>query len=256
MADPPDKSYKFYYFPLTIRAEPIRMLLNHAGAEWRNYMISFDQWPALKPEMPGNQMPVLELKDGTRMGESQAIMRYLGSVHGYYPDDPRVAYEIDYLIEGQDALLTVIYKPMFAKTNEEKEEQIKKIFDEALPKLLNVVEPLCEKANANGDWLCTPNLSIADFWIGNIYTNFINEKTLTYAMDKWPTCLDNFPHFRAYGERFSDEMKVWLEYRKPVANVNSVHGYEINDVDGKPLGTIGEHAAGKKAILFVNVASY
>jgi hypothetical protein len=68
--------------------------------------------------------------------------------------------------------------------------------------------------------------------------------------------LDNFPHFKAYGERFSEEMKVWLEYRKPVTNVANVLGYEIKDIDGKSLGTIGEHAAGKKAMLFVNVASY
>jgi len=252
MADPPDKSYKFYYFPLTVRAEPIRMLLNHAGAEWRNYVISFPQWPALKPDMPNKQMPCLELKNGTRMGESYAIGRYLGSVHGYYPEDARLAYEVDYLLEGQDALLSVIYKPMFAKTNEEKEEMIKKIFDEALPKFLNVVEPLCAK----GQWIVGEKLTIADFWIGGIYTNFINEKELPFAKDKWATCLDNFPHFKAYGEKFSEEMKVWLEYRKPVTNVSSVHGYEINDIDGNNLGTIGEHAAGKKAILFVNVASF
>lgn len=145
---------------------------------------------------------------------------------------------------------------MFAKTNEEKEEMLKKIFEQALPKFLDVIEPLAAKANADGKWLCTDNLSIADFWIGNIYTNFINEKELTFGLDQFAKCLDNHPQFRAYGERFTDEMKVWMEYRKPVKNVENVHAYEMNDIDGKSLGTIGEHAKDKKALLFVNVASY
>jgi len=82
-------------------------------------------------------------------------------------------------------------------------------------------------------------LTIADFWIGGIYTNFINNKEITYAQDKWPTCLDNFPHFKAYGERFSQAMKVRLEYRKKITNVNNILGYNIKDIDGKDLGTIG-----------------
>lgn len=179
-------------------------------------------------------------------------MRYLGAIHGYYPADARQAYEIDYLIEGHEALLSVIYKPQFAKNNEEREEQIKKIFDEALPKFLSVVEPICAK----GEWICGKDLTIADFWIGGIYTNYINDKSITYAQDKWPTCLDKYPNFKAYGEKFSEAMNVRLEYRMPVTDHNSVLDYEINDIDGNSLGTIGKHAEGKKAILFVNVASY
>lgn len=247
-----DTSYKFYYFPLTIRGEPIRMMLTHAKAEWRDIVVSFEKWPTMKASMPNGVMPCLELKDGTKLGESYAISRYLGSVHGYYPSDPRLAYEVDYLLEGHEPLITTIYKPMFAKTPEEKTEQINKIFDQALPKLLSVVEPLCAK----GGWLVGDSLTIVDFWIGGIYTNFINERSINYAQDKWPTCLDSFPNFKAYGERFSEEMKVRLEYREPVTNVNNVLGYAINDIDGNSLGTVGEHAAGKKAILFVNVASY
>merc|ERR1719465_41551 len=256
MADPPDKSYKLYYFPLTVRAEAIRMMLCHSGTEWRNYKIGFDQWADLKPGMPNKQMPCLELKNGHRMGESYAISRYIGSVHGYYPEAPRTAFEIDFLVECQDSLLSVIYKPMFAKTNEEKEEQLKNIFEKSLPKFLDLMEPYCEKANASGKWLCTDNLSVADFWVGNIYTNFINDKEIPFGVDQFAKCLDNYPQFRAYGERFTEEIKVWMEYRIPVRGVENVHGYEINDIDGKSLGTIGEHAKDKKALLFVNVASF
>jgi hypothetical protein len=82
-------------------------------------------------------------------------------------------------------------------------------------------------------------LTIADFWIGGIYTNFINYKEITYAKDKWPTCLDKYPHFKAYGERFSQAMKVRLDYRTPITDVSDILSYKIKNIDGKDLGTIG-----------------
>ena len=79
------------------------------------------------------------------MGESYAISRYLGTIHGYYPADPRLAYEVDYLLEGHEALLPAIFKPAFAKTEYEKKELINTLFDKALPKFLDVVESYCAK---------------------------------------------------------------------------------------------------------------
>ena len=157
-------------------------------------------------------MPALELKDGTKMGESYAIGRYLGSLHGYYPSDPRQALEVDYLLEGYEALLGVIYKPFFAKP-EDREAMYPNIFEKALPKLLGVVEPLCEK----GQFLVGDKLTVADFWIGGLYTNFINNKSIGFAADKFAAALDNFPHFKAYGERFSEAVKGRLESRDAYA---------------------------------------
>ena len=200
--------YKFYYFGFYVRGEPIRMLLSHAGVDYEDVVIGFDKWPEYKPTMPNKQVPCLELKDGTRMGESYAIGRYLGSIHGYYPTDARQALEVDYLLEGYEALLSVIYKPFFAKP-EEKDALIADIFAKSLPKLLDVVEPICAK----GEFLVGSKLTIADFWIGGLYTNFINNKNIPYAQDKWGTCLDNYPNFKAYGERFSEAVKGRLDSR-------------------------------------------
>jgi len=51
--------YKLTYFKFYARAEPIRMMLDHAGANWENTEVGFDQWPALKPTMPNGQVPCL-----------------------------------------------------------------------------------------------------------------------------------------------------------------------------------------------------
>jgi len=45
------------------------MLLSHAGAQWEDNQIEFSEWPAIKPTVPGNQLPCLELKNtGKKMG--------------------------------------------------------------------------------------------------------------------------------------------------------------------------------------------
>ena len=86
------KQYTFYYFPLSVRGEPMRMLLSHANVPFNNNIVQFKDWPALKPSMPNMQMPCLELADGTKMGQSHAILRFLGAKHGYYPSDALEAY--------------------------------------------------------------------------------------------------------------------------------------------------------------------
>jgi hypothetical protein len=45
------------------------MLLAHAGAQWEDKQIEFSEWPAIKPTVPGNQLPCLELTcSGKKMG--------------------------------------------------------------------------------------------------------------------------------------------------------------------------------------------
>ena len=142
------------------------------------------------------------------MGESYAIGRYLGSVLGYYPKDERLAYEVDYLLEGYEPCLKGCAEPFFSKGSQH-EEQLQKLFDQTLPKFLGVVEPLCAK----GGWLVGDDLTVADFWIGCLYTNYINNKNITFGKDKWATCLNDFPNFKAYGEKFTEAMKKRIEKR-------------------------------------------
>ena len=54
--------YKLIYFKLYARGEAIRMLLSHSGCIWEDKGVEFSEWPALKPTVPGNQLPTLELK--------------------------------------------------------------------------------------------------------------------------------------------------------------------------------------------------
>lgn len=96
------ESYTLYYFDAKGRAEPMRILLAHAGVEYTDKRLDRKEWGNLKQNMPNKKVPVLELDDGmqkTNLGQSGAILRFLGKKHGYYPEDPLAAHKCDYLID-------------------------------------------------------------------------------------------------------------------------------------------------------------
>ena len=72
-----------------------------------------DQWPPLKSTMPGGCLPCLELPDGTKMGQTKAIMRFLGGVHGYQPKDAMLAYKSDSIVDAYNDLFPNLFNPVF-----------------------------------------------------------------------------------------------------------------------------------------------
>ena len=86
------------------------MMLAHSGADWEDVSFGFDKWPELKPSMPNQQVPCLEV-NGKKMGQSNSILRYLGMKLGYYPEDPIKAYECDMLCDAFADVQGKVYTP-------------------------------------------------------------------------------------------------------------------------------------------------
>ena len=190
--------YKFYYFDLYVRGEPIRMLLDQAGVEWEDKRVGFPEWPNLKPTMPNGQVPALEMEDGTKLGESMAILRLLAMKHGFYPEDPMEAFRCDEMMDAYNDVIGKIYTPHFANSQEAKEAKYPEIFDTVMPNLLKAIDAQCAK----GEFIAGKNLTAADFCIGGLYTNYLANKDISFAPEKWSGLLAQFPNFKAYGERF------------------------------------------------------
>jgi len=88
---------KVYYFEIYGRAEPIRILLNHAGVEFENICLTMEAFAEFKKDTtkcPFGQLPVLEI-DGKFLAQGGSILRYLGGLHGYYPEDPELRFKAD-----------------------------------------------------------------------------------------------------------------------------------------------------------------
>ena len=136
--------YTLHYFGVYGRGEAIRMLLAHANADWADNKFGFDTWGALKPTMPNQQVPCLELANGKKYGQSNSILRFVGMKHGYYPTDPVQAAEADTLCDTYLDFFQKIPSIYFAG-DAAKDGLMNDLFNNILPKFLDYINPLCAK---------------------------------------------------------------------------------------------------------------
>ena len=59
------------------------------------------------------------------------------------------------------------------------------LFENALPKYLTAIDPACAK----GEFLCGSNITIADFAVGCLYTNYFNNDGV-FKSAEWKKVLD------------------------------------------------------------------
>ena len=57
------------------------------------------------------------------------------------------------------------------------------------------------------------DLTIADFYIGGLYTNFMNCKNMKVAKVEWAYAKIVYPKFTEYGERFTKANAKYLAKR-------------------------------------------
>ena len=77
------------------------MLCYHAKILYDMVIVNPNQIEAMnqKGQLPAGQVPVWVTPDKRKLNQSGAIMRYLGRLTGYYPNDPEIAYDIDWAID-------------------------------------------------------------------------------------------------------------------------------------------------------------
>lgn len=72
---------KLYYFDAYAKGEAIRMAFILSGVEFEDHRITHAQVKEFSDEgkLEFNQVPMLELDDGTRMCQAAAILKYLNA---------------------------------------------------------------------------------------------------------------------------------------------------------------------------------
>jgi glutathione S-transferase len=79
---------KLTYFDAPVsRGEECRLALHLAGVDFEDVRIKPPDWAALKPTTPFGNMPFLELPGKPPLGQSNAILVYVGRTHGLHPTD-------------------------------------------------------------------------------------------------------------------------------------------------------------------------
>ncbi|CAH8677582.1 unnamed protein product [Schistosoma haematobium] len=132
---------KVIYFNGRGRAESIRMTLVAAGVNYEDERISFQDWPKIKPTIPGGRLPAVKITDNHGhvkwMVESLAIARYMAKKHHMMGGTEEEYYNVEKLIGQAEDLEHEYYKTLM-KPEEEKQKIIKEILNGKVPVLLDL----------------------------------------------------------------------------------------------------------------------
>lgn len=155
---------KLTYFGLPGRGEAIRLILSIGGVPFENEIVSFTEWPKLKPTLPYMSLPVLTVNDQV-LSQSSALARYAGALAGLYPSNDHVAAlrVDDFFAYSQETADT--YLASFKEQDPTKKAALLKyVADNELPLRLTTLEARLESFS-QGPFVLGDKVSIADVYL-------------------------------------------------------------------------------------------
>ena len=119
---------------------------------------------------------MVELDDGTRLCQTNAILGYLAHLHGFKPEDPLMVYWGESVLTyyEQDFVTKHLYPLFFAADEEAKAKNLESFLSTQLPKFLELFGKRLTKGKFIwGDKLSWYDFVVAGFWV-NIAENPLN----------------------------------------------------------------------------------
>ena len=207
------RNCKLTYFPLSSRAEAVRLALTLADIPFVDVRLSFPEWGKVKPTTPWGSLPFLVLADGTLVGQSRAITRLVGKGTGLYPStDDLLAALVDECMDGADDIMSVTNREGQGLPGPEKIQKREAACKEggvtyvAVQRVEALYARASERFGAPGPFL-TGELSIADLYVfsatGHTVCGFFDGVT--------PAFLAAFPRLQAVRRAVSTMPKL-VEY--------------------------------------------
>ena len=154
-------TYKLYYFKARGGAEMSRLIFAQAAVEYEDVRIEEEKWKDVKPSMPFEVMPVLEV-DGKRIGSSMIIGRYLGEKFGLAGENDLENAEIASIVDIANDMNRELGKYWFGP-QAKSEELLKKLKEEIVPAKLKLFEK--RAASNDSGWQFGGKLTWADFGV-------------------------------------------------------------------------------------------
>lgn len=188
------------------RGEPARLALHIGGVTFEDQRVAFSDWPAIKPQMPYQALPVLEVDDKL-LAQSNSINRFVGKLTGLYPNDPWQAALCDEIMDAVEDSTRLLAGTFGIKNDEEKKAARQVLADGPLRLSLQQMQTRLEQSG--GKYFADDRLTVADLkvfaWIKDLRSgNF----------DYIPTDLTNrvAPLLIAHFERVNTHPKVVAYY--------------------------------------------
>lgn len=163
--------YKVTYFKLAgSRGEEVRLALAIAGVPFDDIRVDRDAFLKVKADTPYGSLPVLEVEGHGAIGQTNAILRLIGRMHGMHPEELFEAARHDSLLEAAEDLRHKISATMRIKDDGAKKAARQELAAERIPQWGRCVERLI----GEGPFVAGPNPSVADIklymmhrWIGS-----------------------------------------------------------------------------------------
>jgi glutathione S-transferase len=141
------------------RGEPIRLAMFIGGITFEDNRIKGSDWPVLKPGIPFQAIPVLEV-DGKTISQSNTILRFVGKLAGLYPEDPWQAALCDEVMDAVEDLNARIGTTIFMADPEAKKVARDALAQGPLPVYLARLNAYLEERG--GEYFSDQRLTVAD----------------------------------------------------------------------------------------------
>lgn len=207
LASPTMSKPKLTYFDAPVsRGEECRLALTAAGVDFEDNRISRDAWLALKPSTPFGSLPVLEMPGHPALGQSNAILAFIGRHWGLHPKDEFEAARHEAVMESVEDLRHAVVATMRMVNESDRKEAREKLAATYLPAWATHVE----RQIGDGPFLGGAAISVVDFKL------FVITRWFTSGvLDHVPvTVLDGFSKLIRVHDAVRDHEKVKAWYAK------------------------------------------
>ncbi|XP_066304192.1 hematopoietic prostaglandin D synthase-like isoform X3 [Branchiostoma lanceolatum] len=155
--------YKLTYFNVRARAEPTRLLFAAAGVEYEDVRVLREEWPALKPNTPMGNLPILEV-DGVTLSQSMSIARFVARETGMDGKTKLERAQADAFVDELQGLVPKLGVLLIFTTDEKEKEEKAKEVDQLIEEKLGK----CEKLSGADGHLVGNSLLWCDLVLYNI----------------------------------------------------------------------------------------
>ncbi|XP_038075533.1 hematopoietic prostaglandin D synthase-like [Patiria miniata] len=201
--------YVLHYFRFHGRAEATRLAFKLAGVDYQEKYIEWPsaEWEECKQRYPTQQVPVLEV-DGKIIGQSKAILRYVGREFGLYGKTSLDAAYIDQAIDTAEDIWAAV-NDTYVGTKEQQAAKTKTFLTEVVPPVYASLDRQFAVEPA-GEYIVGNSITIADlfFFTAVDFVNFVS---------RGANSLEKFPKLTTLKSRIASDPKIaaWLAERPP-----------------------------------------
>ncbi|XP_078589290.1 S-crystallin SL11-like isoform X1 [Branchiostoma floridae x Branchiostoma japonicum] len=210
------KSFRFHYFDLKGRGEVVRLAFVLAGLDFDDVRHTLEEWTNMKQTGeftgPFNQLPWLELDDGTTISQTRAILRLIAREGGFDGDTNVEAAKADEITDAVEDIKDDFFKTILEKDDEKKASLEAEFWDNKLPTRLRQLEVLLEANNGGQGFFVGKAMTHADlemFSLLDMLESSSKERDLLGM-------LGAVPLVKAHKERVATNTKIaeYLQTRK------------------------------------------